>query len=59
MRVGRVGLQGIVEAFNVFNTWNRTNYNASFGSATYLQPSSSTNLFYQPRQMQLGFRITY
>jgi len=59
VRVGRVGLQGIVEAFNVFNAWNRTNYNASFGSATYLQPSSSTNLFYQPRQMQLGFRITY
>ena len=26
---------------------------------TYLQPSSSTNLFYQPRQVQLGFRVTY
>jgi len=25
----------------------------------YLQPASSTNLFYQPRQVQLGFRVSY
>ena len=58
-RPGRMRLQGIVEAFNVLNTKNLTNYNGVFGSLTYLQPASSTDIFYQPRQVQLGFRISY
>jgi hypothetical protein len=29
------------------------------GSLTYLQPANSTEVFYQPRQVQLGFRVTY
>jgi hypothetical protein len=49
----------VLDAFNVLNTKNMTNYVANFFSQTYLQPSTSTNLFYQPRQVQLGFRITY
>jgi len=57
--VGRVRLQGILEAFNVLNTKNLTGYNGVFGSNTYLQPSSSTDIFYQPRQVQLGFRVSY
>jgi hypothetical protein len=55
----RVRLQGLVEAFNVLNTENLTNYNGVFGSLTYLQPAPSTDIFYQPRQVQLGFRVTY
>ena len=27
--------------------------------STYLQPASSTDVFYQPRQLQFGFRVTY
>ena len=27
--------------------------------STYLVPGSSTNLFYQPRQIQFGVRATY
>ena len=30
-----------------------------YGSSTYLQPASSTDIFYQPRQLQFGFRVTY
>ncbi len=56
---GRVTLQGVVDAFNVLNARNLTGYGTNVFSKTYLQPSSSTNLFYQPRQVQLGFRISY
>ena len=48
-----------MEAFNILNTENLTNYNGLFGSNTYLQPASSTDIFYQPRQLQFGFRVTY
>lgn len=59
VRVRHVRLQGIVEAFNVLNTKNVTNYNGSVGSLTYLQPGNSTDGFYQPRQFQFGFRVNY
>ena len=59
VRVGHVALQGMLEAFNVFNTENLTNYNGVFGARTYLQPAASTDTFYQPRQVQVGFRLTY
>ena len=54
-----VVLLGVLDVFNLFNTRNLTGYTPNYFSRTYLQPSSSTNLFYQPRQVQLGFRITY
>ena len=56
---GRLRLQGIVEAFNVLNTKNLTNYNGIVTASTYLQPASSTDVFYQPRQLQFAFRVTY
>ena len=56
---GRVRLQGIVEAFNVLNTRNLTNYNGIVTASTYLQPASSTDVFYQPRQLQFAVRVTY
>jgi Carboxypeptidase regulatory-like domain/TonB dependent receptor len=61
VQVGRVAFQGLADVFNVFNTRNndRATYGTNVFSTTYLQPSSSTSLFYQPRQVQLGFRITY
>jgi hypothetical protein len=59
VKAGPVRLEGVVDAFNVLNTKNFTSYGTQFGSRTYLQPASSTNLFYQPRQVQLGFRISY
>jgi hypothetical protein len=59
--VGRVRVQGIAEVFNVFNRENhdRSTYGTNYFGRTYLQPSTSTNLFYQPRQIQLGFRVSY
>jgi hypothetical protein len=55
----RVRLQGIVEAFNVLNTKNMTNYNGIVTASTYLQPASSTSVFYQPRQLQFAVRVLY
>jgi outer membrane receptor protein involved in Fe transport len=59
VRLGRVQMQGVLDVFNVMNTRNFTNYVANAFAATYLQPGTSTNLFYQPRQVQAGFRISY
>ncbi|MFN2445576.1 MAG: TonB-dependent receptor domain-containing protein [Vicinamibacterales bacterium] len=59
VRAGRMSFQGVIDVFNVLNTRNLTNYVTNVFSQTYLQASNSTNLFYQPRQVQLGFRITY
>jgi hypothetical protein len=59
LRVNRVSFEGIVDVFNVLNTWNLTNYGTNYYGATYLRPANSTNIFYQPRQVQLGFRVTY
>ncbi|HTK28865.1 MAG TPA: carboxypeptidase regulatory-like domain-containing protein [Vicinamibacterales bacterium] len=58
---GRSNIQGMLDIFNVFNTANydATRYGAQFGTKTYLQPAFSSNLFYQPRMLQLGVRVTY
>jgi hypothetical protein len=58
-KVQHYTLQGMVDLFNAFNIRNATGYTTNYFSRTYLQPSSSTNLFYQPRQVQFGFRISY
>jgi hypothetical protein len=58
-RIERMAFQGVLDVFNVLNTRNLTGHVTNLFSARYLQPSNSTNLFYQPRQVQLGFRITY
>jgi len=59
--LGRTNLQGMLDIFNVFNTANYdpSAYGAQFGTKTYLQPGFSSNLFYQPRMLQVGFRVTY
>jgi hypothetical protein len=55
----RVQVQGIVDVFNALNTENWGSYGTTFGTSTYLVPGSSTNLFYQPRQVQFGVRATF
>ncbi len=57
----RPNLQGMLDIFNVFNTANYdpSQYGTQFGSKTYLQPGFSSNLFYQPRMLQVGVRLTY
>jgi hypothetical protein len=59
VKVQHMTLQGMLDLFNALNIRNATGYTTNYFSRTYLQPSSSTNLFYQPRQVQFGFRISY
>lgn len=59
LRLGRASVQGAVDVFNLLNTENWGSYGTTFGSSTYLVAGSSTNLFYQPRQVQFGVRVTY
>ena len=56
---GNVGIDGIVEVFNVFNHANYGSYTTVESNRLYGQPSSNTNVAYQPRMVQLGFRFTY
>ena len=61
VKLGGVDLQGIAEVFNVFNRRNYDPgaYGNRIGTATFLQPGSSTTAFFQPREMQLAFRINF
>ena len=56
---GHAGVDGIVEVFNVFNHANYGSYTTVESNRLYGQPSSNTNVAYQPRMAQVGFRFTY
>jgi hypothetical protein len=55
----RVAVTGIVEAFNLFNRENFGEYTIVESNARFGQPVRSTNVAYQPRMIQLGFRTTF
>jgi hypothetical protein len=61
VRFGRFNMQGIAEVFNVFNRQNYdpTAYGNRIGTATFLQPGSSTTTYFQPRELQLAFRVNF
>jgi hypothetical protein len=61
IRGGKVRVDGIVDVLNLLNQTNYDprQYGTVYGTTRYLQPGSSTNLFYQPRSVQLGFRVSY
>jgi hypothetical protein len=56
---GHAGVDGIVEVFNIFNHANYGSYTTVESNRLYGQPSSNTNVAYQPRMAQVGFRVTY
>jgi hypothetical protein len=56
---GRSGVDGILEVFNLFNHANYGSYVTAESNSNYGQPSSNTNVAYQPRMLQLGFRATF
>jgi len=55
----RIGIDGIVEVFNVFNHANYGSYTTAESNRLYGQPSQNTNVAYQPRMAQLGFRARF
>ncbi|OFW01278.1 MAG: hypothetical protein A3I61_15380 [Acidobacteria bacterium RIFCSPLOWO2_02_FULL_68_18] len=56
---GRVTLDGLFEVFNLFNHANYGSYTANEGNAQYGKPSFNGNVAYQPRMLQIGFRLAF
>jgi hypothetical protein len=56
---GRVTLDGLFEVYNLFNHANYGSYTTNESSPLYGQPSFNGNVAYQPRMLQLGFRVGF
>jgi hypothetical protein len=56
---GRATLEGLLEAYNLFNHENFGTYETRESNASYRLPIPNTALVYQPRMIQLGFRTTF
>ena len=55
--VGRANIDGLLEVFNLFNHANYGSYTGLESSPQYGQPSFNPNVAYQPRMVQVGFRL--
>ncbi|HEY1250565.1 MAG TPA: TonB-dependent receptor [Thermoanaerobaculia bacterium] len=55
--IGPTELQLIMEAFNVFNHTNPTNYIGNMQSSLFRQPTASAPGAFGPRQIQFGIRL--
>jgi hypothetical protein len=56
---GNRSVAGILEIFNLFNHANYGSYTTNESSSSYSQPAYNSNIAYQARMMQLGFRIVF
>jgi len=56
---GATAVDGIVEVFNVFNHANYGGFTTNESSASFGRPTQSLNSAFQPRMLQLGFRIAF
>ena len=56
---GRRSIDGIAEAYNLFNHENYGSYTLAESNASYGKPIQNVGLAYQPRMVQLGFRIGF
>jgi hypothetical protein len=57
--VGHAQIDGMLEAFNVFNHANYSAFTTQESSAKYGQPSEEFSLANTPRMLQLGFRLGF
>jgi hypothetical protein len=59
LRLGRAAIDGIFEVFNVFNRANFNLWTTNESSASYGKPEQDANVAFAPRMLQLGFRATF
>jgi Carboxypeptidase regulatory-like domain/TonB dependent receptor-like, beta-barrel len=59
IRIDRTTLEGFFEAFNVFNHENFGSYTTIETNANFGKPAQNVNLAFQPRMLQLGFRVSF
>ena len=57
--VGRMTVDGLFEVFNLFNHANYGSYAVNESSTEFGKPSFNGNVAYQPRMLQLGFRLAF
>ncbi len=57
--LGRRSISGSVDVFNLFNRANYGSYTLTETSAAYTKPSYNSNLAYQARMVQFGFRLAF
>jgi hypothetical protein len=55
----RVALEGTLEVFNLFNHENYNSFVTNEASRNFGSPSFDSNIAFQPRTMQFGFRVTF
>ena len=55
----RVALEGTVEVFNLFNHENYNAFVTNEAARNYGAPSFDSNIAFQPRTAQFGFRMTF
>ena len=55
----RVTVDGLFEVYNLFNHENFGSYTTVESNAQYGNPSYNPSLSYQPRMLQLGFRLAF
>ena len=56
---GRLTVDGMIEVFNLFNHVNYGSYTTVESNASYGSPAFNGNIAYQPRMLQLGFRLAF
>ena len=56
---GRMTLDGIAEVFNAFNHANYNNFVVNEAAANFRSPVYDSNIAFQPRTAQFGFRTTF
>jgi len=56
---GNLAIDGLFEVFNVFNHANFGSYVINESNAGFGNPSFNGNVAYQPRMLQLGFRLGF
>jgi hypothetical protein len=56
---GRKSADAMLETYNLFNHANYGSYTTAESNASYGKPIQNTSLAYQPRMLQLGFRIGF
>jgi hypothetical protein len=57
--VGKVKVDGMIEAYNLFNHENYGTYTTNMANAQFGRPAANAALAYQPRMMQLGVKFTF
>jgi hypothetical protein len=56
---GRMTVDGIAEVFNLFNHANYNAFVSNEAAANFGRPQYDSNIAFQPRTMQFGFRTTF